>query len=295
MNHGIYLRCHTRVPQDKTEPKKRSREPQWAEYVLVLDTETTTDARQSLNFGVYRFCKAGANGEYVSLEEGLFHADSLDHTQLEILQRYRETHTAETTQGSSEQLKLYSRSEFMEKVFRLAVQSNGAIVAFNLPFDLSRLAVEYRVSLQAGKRSWSFILFTYYDKKKRQLRPNTYRPRVQLTPKDSKAAFIRLVGGDMKQAYKPGRFLDLKTLVWALRNKSLSLDSSCREFGVPGKLDHAPTGRRSENFPAPRCERQGRGRSWSKRNLGRLRHGHCCHPCPYQPADRQQNHRQKRR
>jgi hypothetical protein len=73
--------------------------------------------------------------------------------------------------------------------------------------------------------------------------PNTYRPRVQLRPKDSKAAFIRLAGGDMDQPYRLGRFLDVKTLVWALRNKSLSLESACREFKVPGKLDHVPTGR----------------------------------------------------
>jgi len=33
-------------------------------------------------------------------------------------------------------------------------------------------------------------------------------------------------------------------LAWALRNKSLSLEGACREFKVPGKLDHyAPSGR----------------------------------------------------
>jgi hypothetical protein len=48
----------------------------------------------------------------------------------------------------------------------------------------------------------------------------------------------------MDQPYRIGRFLDLKTLVWALRNKSLSLESSCREFKVPGKLhDYVPSGR----------------------------------------------------
>src|SRR5207245_9849294 len=47
----------------------------------------------------------------------------------------------------------------------------------------------------------------------------------------------------MNQPYRLGRFFDLKTLVWALRNKSLSLESACREFKVQGKLDHAPTGR----------------------------------------------------
>lgn len=73
--------------------------------------------------------------------------------------------------------------------------------------------------------------------------PNTFRPRIQLRPKDSKAAFIRLAGGDSNQPFHPGRFLDLRTLSWALRNKSFTLESACREFNVAGKLDHAPTGR----------------------------------------------------
>jgi hypothetical protein len=38
------------------------------------------------------------------------------------------------------------------------------------------------------------------------------------------------------------RFLDLRTLLWALRNKSYSLNSACEEFGIPGKLDHKPSG-----------------------------------------------------
>jgi hypothetical protein len=39
------------------------------------------------------------------------------------------------------------------------------------------------------------------------------------------------------------RFLDVRTLLWALRNKSFSLKSACKEFGVPGKLDDKPSGR----------------------------------------------------
>ncbi len=90
---------------------------------------------------------------------------------------------------------------------------------------------------------WSFVVFRYKDKKLGIWQPNTYRPRVQLRPKDSKAAFIRLAGGDMNQPFQMGRFLDLKTLAWALRNRNFSLESACREFKVLGKLDHIPTGK----------------------------------------------------
>ena len=42
-----------------------------------------------------------------------------------------------------------------------AIQADVVIVAFNLPFDLSRLAVEYRVARGAGGRGWSFVVFRY--------------------------------------------------------------------------------------------------------------------------------------
>ena len=35
----------------------------------------------------------------------------------------------------------------------------------------------------------------------------------------------------------------MRTLGWALRNKPYNLQGACEDFGVPGKLDHEPTGR----------------------------------------------------
>ena len=243
MDHKIFLRCHTRVLNSKPEQITSNRKtPGLPKYVLLIDTETTTDERQALNFGAYQFAAADSEGNYVCREEGLFHADDLDRDQLEVLETYiKEKGVSPARRGPK--LKLYSRSQFVEKVLFMAVQAGAAIVAFNLPFDLSRLAVDYRVARAAGGRGWSFVLFQYRDKKTGKRLPNSFRPRVQLRPKDSKAAFIRLAGGDKNQPFRSGRFLDVKTLVWALRNRSMSLESACNEFKVPGKLDHAPTGR----------------------------------------------------
>src|ERR1700719_3205963 len=89
MNHEIYLRCHTRILEEKSSDKNGARKPRpFPKYVLVLDTETTTDACQALNFGVYQFCEADSNGQYVCREEGLFHADDLEAGQLEVLREY---------------------------------------------------------------------------------------------------------------------------------------------------------------------------------------------------------------
>jgi hypothetical protein len=163
----------------------------------------------------------------------LFHADDLPAAQRELLRRYVATENRKKS-GSGGKLKLDNRSAFVEKVMYGAIQADAVIVAFNLPFDLSRLAVEYRVARGAGGRGWSFVVFRYRSKKTGEWLPNSFRPRIQLRPKDSKAAFIRLANGDMNQPYRIGRFSDLKTLVWALRNKSLRPGLHCSKWIADG-------------------------------------------------------------
>jgi hypothetical protein len=48
---------------------------------------------------------------------------------------------------------------------------------------------------------------------------------------------------DEKVKHWPGaRFLDPRTLLWALRNRSYSLESACKEFKTEHqKIDHQPT------------------------------------------------------
>src|SRR5215469_1123998 len=115
MNHEIYLRCHTRILEARKPAQRQAKQlPKWPEHVLVLDTETTKDDRQKLNFGVYRFCKAAPDGRYTCLEEGLFHGD-LNEAQINVLQAYASNMAASTVDGYSRKLKLYNRSEFLEK------------------------------------------------------------------------------------------------------------------------------------------------------------------------------------
>jgi hypothetical protein len=211
--------------------------------VLLIDTETTTDAKQRLNFGAFQFCEANSDGHYVCLEEGLFYSDDLDATQLAVLRKYVRKENRKKIGSEHPKLKVYSRSAFVEKVLYTSIQAGAAVCAYNLPFDLSRITVEYRPGRGSGRRGWSFVVFGYKDKKTGKWLPNSFRPRIKLIPKDSKAAFIRLAGGDSNQPYRVGRFLDLKTFAWALRNRSFTLDGACREWSVPGKLDHAPSGR----------------------------------------------------
>jgi len=267
----IFVRAHTEIlkrekrnerrgkydPANEAPTPKGSR-PKWPKYALVIDAETTIDERQALTFGFYRFCRLDANDGYVCIEEGIFYPDDLpkgNPNALSVLQQYVDAHPAETPPGYPAQLQLRSRAEFIEQVFWRVVLNppdgtGGLIVGFNLAFDLARIAVECRTARRRNQ-GWSFIMSQDNDPQTGMLRHNPLRSRIIIKPKDSKAAFIRLAGvgargkktGKRLKAYTRGRFLDLRTLGWALRNESYSLKTASKAFTDIDKLDHEPTGR----------------------------------------------------
>ena len=215
--------------------------------MLLVDTETTIDTAQKLNFGFYRRFKLRQGG-YQCVEEGLFYADALDVRQREVLERY-----VDDPKNSTEievemfpppmRLNLYSQSEFLKRVFWRDIRKGEMVVGFNLPFDLSRLALK---SSPADDGGWSLVLSLRKSRKTGEMEPNPERPRVVITSKDSKTAFISLRGIFRPKEWPlEGRFLDLRTLGWALRNESYTLESACQPegFNVPGKMNHKPTGR----------------------------------------------------
>jgi hypothetical protein len=238
VNQDVFFRAHTVVPEKSR--KNRVEPPKWSEYVLVFDTETTTDTSQSLTLGAYRFCRVTSDAEYDCLEEGLLYADDICLRSLKIVRDYVKDNPPENRKDGPDKLGLYSRSEFVEKVLWEAVQAGALIVGFNLPFDLSRLAVDWCKARNGG---WSLIMSLRLSKKTGQMEPNPDRPRIRVTSKDSKSAFIALMRPRIAEEWPSGRFLDLHTLASALRSESYSLDKACSVFGVPGKLKHEPTGK----------------------------------------------------
>jgi hypothetical protein len=218
----LFLRVHTRL---KNAAPRSARNPrhQWARYALIIDAETSINTQQSLTFGFYRFCDLPSDGRFICLEEGIFYTEDLDRRSVGLIRKYVQAKRAETTADCPVDLQLYSRSEFVKEVFLRACDAGAVIVGCNLPFDLSRLAVEYRVS---RKRStgWSLILFHYYNRRRRKWLPNTYLPRIRMNPKDSRDSFISLAGGNKERGFRRGRFLNLLTMAWALRNRRHSLE-----------------------------------------------------------------------
>jgi hypothetical protein len=239
--HDVYVRAHTPVRPKKEWDRKWSEK--WPRYCLIWDTETRVDAKQKLTFGCYRRCVLNGYG-YRCIEEGVFYADDLPQNDVAILGKYRddkrniasiESFPAKTSIG------LMTRSSFVNRIFWRAIQRRELIVGFNLPFDLSRLAVRFG---NGRKNSWSLAFSKREGRKSGKSELNPERPRIVITSQNSKMAFIKLGSVLHPEEWpKEGRFLDLRTLGWALRNEAYSLKRACKAFGVEGKIKHKPSGR----------------------------------------------------
>jgi hypothetical protein len=249
-NHDIYVRAHI-VPFGEKQGKSphEDRGPRWPDHALVFDCESRVTADQTLTFGFWRFCEL-RNGEYVPLEEGILHDDKeLSTNEFNFLRKYARATKPETTEDGCDRLRLYSRSKFVEEALGMAIQAKALIVCFNSGFDLSRLAVDWEPAQNGG---WSLVLRQWHNPEKGGLAASKFFPRIVIKALNSKTAIIRSTRapmfepkekGDPVKLWPAARFLDLRTLLWALRNKSFSLKTGCKEFGITGKLDHKPSGR----------------------------------------------------
>lgn len=225
---AIALRAHackaeTTAPQNK--PSRKVKRPQPSEWGLVFDTETTTDAAQALRFGTYQVYK----GEKLH-ESGLFYAPET------LLDEEQATLRAYAGQNG---LVVKTRAEFVEEVFyKIGYHYRATIVGFNLPFDISRLAIRHGTARPSPHNKIMQGGFTF------QLSEDPYRPRVQIKNRSARDAFIQFAapigqratrGKRKKGDYQPvrrGYFVDAKTLAAALTSQSHSLDSLAKALGV---------------------------------------------------------------
>lgn len=197
--------------------------------IIVFDTETTTDETQKLTFGVYRY-GVEYNGRLSVLAEGIIYADDLpesDPAGYERLRAYVESHAAAVDMrfvGPREpdwRLGFLSRSQFVERwIWDIAYQRKALVVGFNLPFDLSRIAIEVTDARGTFTDGFSFQLWHY-----------NMRPNLRIKHIDSKKSFIGWALSNLPGAPKfRGRFVDLRTLSFALTNVPHSLDSAAKAF-----------------------------------------------------------------
>ena len=247
----------------KRQPGSGSRRTDATEnppVVLVFDTETTVDQYQSLKFGVCRIYArpdspqdvSGAADwrDYLLIGETLFHSDDLAEVDPEgfaVLKAFR---------AANRRVTVLPLTDFNNAVFMpLAYDSRALVVGFNLPFDISRLAVDASRARGRFQGGFSFPLATYLadDGSRRE---DKNKPRIRVKALNSKQAFVDFtkpvktdwVGklpdpGEPRRRYYSfkGHFLDLRTLAFALTGRSLSLRSACDLFETDIKKAPDPT------------------------------------------------------
>jgi hypothetical protein len=209
----IQLRAYVEGRRKKSWETERS----WTSGITVtFDTEITTDPSQRLRFGA---CQVRDRGEL--LERGVFHVEDMPRADLKVL---RASFDEEVPTDAGERLRFLSRSEFVEEViFKWGLDGGGLIVGFNLPFDLSRIAISHTYAKETMKGGFSFTLAEG-------------RPNVRIKHLPQRAAFINFGGkdGDDKDPDR-GFFVDVKTLAATLTSRSHSLQSLTKLLGTTPK------------------------------------------------------------
>jgi hypothetical protein len=216
----------------------------------VFDCETRITADLTLTFGFWRFCEL-RDGKYVCTEEGIFHDDiALSAKEFNLLRDYARGTKRDSTHDGSDRLRLYSQTKFVKETLGMAIQAGALIVCFNAGFDLGRLAVDWETAENGG---WSLIFSKWMNPKTGALEPNKFFPRIVAKALNSKAAMVHSTRAPMVEKGKKSkkvklwptaRFLDVRTLFWALQNRSYSLKTACKEFETEHqKIEHTPTGK----------------------------------------------------
>jgi len=177
-----------------------------------FERETTTDAAQTLKFGVYQVRKG-----LELWEAGYFvNSDILTDRELSVIR----------SNAAENNYCCMTIAEFVENVFfRIGYDLRATIIGFNLPFDISRLALRHGNSRgRVMKGGFSF-----------QLSPHRYRPNIQIKHLSSRVSLIRftsrpgqIVGRGMRKrkiriAPRSGHFVDVKTFAAALTSRSFNL------------------------------------------------------------------------
>jgi len=229
-----------------------------------LDTETTVDGAQQLNFGVasfYRSVREDAEVRLIRRQTWILHddydLDARDAAGLEVLRDYARTHPARIRQGdrrANPNIGLLPRGRFVEEVlFRVAAWPHAAIVGANLPFDLSRIVAPHlHISADAWEARTGMERDETTGELRRRVRPdltdggfslplveqlrdgawveNRAFPRVKVKKIGRGKAFIAW-GRSQKHPCR-AHFIDVLTLAGALSGKVHSLESACRELGL---------------------------------------------------------------
>jgi hypothetical protein len=219
----IAVRAYMERPNSKPiaqkKPPVRLDEP--SGRVLIFDTETRTDPSQSLRVGFYQV----RDGVELVDEGAFFDPEALDRDERAELEAY----------CVERKLEVLTVNAFNEDVFlKIGYNFSGTIVGFNLPFDISRIAISHGAARGTMRGGFSF-----------ELTRNTRRPRVRIKQLSARASLIDFARPGINETARSSRkrgqftpshrgyFTDVKTLAAALTSRSFSLEALCDFLGVP--------------------------------------------------------------
>jgi hypothetical protein len=242
-------RALTKAKKSKGEEKRGQRPAGQKQYpprippsdwVLILDCETRTTPDQRLRFGAYQLRNKGR-----LFELGFFYEPEpgvLTDTDMQVLAEARDELEAKS---EGERVRLLTRGQFVDEILYGSARDVGVqIVGFNLPFDISRLAIHHDSARRSMRGGFTF-----------QLSEKEGRANVAVKHLSQKAALIRFTGEkpekteDEAEKTDPdaphesevpadpdrGYFVDVKTLAAALTSSSHSLASLSELLDVPTK------------------------------------------------------------
>lgn len=231
----------------KWEPSNRARRKRTYPYeALVFDTETTIDPAQRLQVGIWRFYRDPPEGVpgTTCIEEGLFYPDDLeawDPEGFQVLNDYARGAEVDiapgfSRRGSGRRLELRPLSWWLEqRLFLYAYKHRNRcdLVGFNLPFDLGRIASHWRAARKYYRGGYSLDIWGEHDEEG-EWQDLRYHPRLlykAIDPRRTLFAWGGLKKEDRDDWGHQARFVDLRTLVFALTDRSYTLVQACRAFG----------------------------------------------------------------
>lgn len=194
-----------------------------ANLSLVFDTETTSDPAMRCRLGVYQL-----RGESGECDERLFYDPR------------------EAFSGDTDMIRAYAAARGLPEPITLdafrdvllaVIEAGGQVIGFNLPFDLSRVAIG-SAPAKAGK--WNRRMRGAHSLR---FWPSDYKPRIQVKHVNPRLAFMGCSApnpGQSRSASKRrdhipadrGTFIDVRTLASALLSGGYSLERLANALGT---------------------------------------------------------------
>jgi hypothetical protein len=119
----------------------------------------------------------------------LFHGNDLSAKEMRTLRRYVRTHKPKTANNGVKELRLLSLRDFLKELFEDIYRARCLLVAFNHPFDLSRISSGVTSARGRYAGGFSLTVWTYTGKDGYERR-NQHRPEICIKHIDAKRALI---------------------------------------------------------------------------------------------------------